>query len=160
MLGKDLVSADQEKDFFFAFWLQCINSLSPAPWLPSDTTVLAYITSWKVPVRLQDKLVNREVQTFFPACLWMSAVCLGAVPWKAFTKGERKREIQRAIQTNKQTKNLKKKKQKRGEGNLTKTAKRGKKTPTKTQPLPIRSSQQPSLSAVHCQSISRGSRGL
>lgn len=62
-------------------------------------------------------------------------------------------------QTNKQ-KTLKKKNRKGGEGNLTKTAKRGKKPPTKTQPLPIRSSQQPSLSAVHCQSISRGSGGL
>lgn len=136
MLGKDLVSADQEKDFFFAFWLQCINSLSPAPWLPSDTTVLAYITSWKVPVRLQDKLVNREVQTFFPACLWMSAVCLGAVPWKAFTKGERKREIQRAIQTNKQTKNLKKKKPKRGGGEPHKDCKEGEKTPHKNTTSP------------------------
>lgn len=131
MLGKDLVSADQEKDFFFAFWLQCINSLSPAPWLPSDTTVLAYITSWKVPVRLQDKLVNREVQTFFPACLWMSAVCLGAVPWKAFTKGERKREIQRAIQTNKQTKNLKKKTEKGGRGTSQRLQRGGKNPPQK-----------------------------
>lgn len=135
MLGKDLVSADQEKDFFFAFWLQCINSLSPAPWLPSDTTVLAYITSWKVPVRLQDKLVNREVQTFFPACLWMSAVCLGAVPWKAFTKGERKREIQRAIQTNKQTKNLKKKTEKGG-GEPHKDCKEGEKKPHKNTTSP------------------------
>lgn len=94
----------QRKTFFkLPFWLQCINSLSPRPTATSDATALAYITSWKVLVRLQDKPVNSEAQTFtfFPTCLWVSAVCLGAVPWKAFTEGEKERGMQRAFQTGK-----------------------------------------------------------
>lgn len=118
----------------------------------SDTTALAYITSWKVLVRLQDKPVNSEAQTFtfFPTCLWISAVCLGAIPWKAFTTEEKERGMQRAFQTGKNTK-----KQRGGEPH-----KDCKEKINFKKPVPIRSSQQPSLSEVHCQSISQGSRGL
>lgn len=43
----------------------------PCPTTTSDTTALASIMSWKVLVRLQDKPVNSEAQTFpfFPTCL-------------------------------------------------------------------------------------------
>lgn len=122
----------------------------PCPMATSDTTGLAYITSWKVLVRLQDKPVNSKAQTFtfFPTCLWISAVCLGAIPWKAFTEGEKERGMQKAFQTEK-------KKNNQGEPH-----KDCKEKINFKKPVPIRSSQQPSLSEVHCQSISQGSRGL
>lgn len=104
----------------------------PCPTTISDTTALAYITSWKVLVRFQDKPVNSEAQTFtfFPTCLWVSAVCLGPIPWKAFTDGEKERAMQRAFQTGgkktpKPTTTTTKRQQQKNQPQKTPHAKRG-----------------------------------
>lgn len=90
----------------------------PCPMTAADTR--PWLLSW-VEKSYSDSKINLSIARHrhshsFPTCLWASAVCLGAAPWKAFTEGEKERGCRGHF----------KKKKKVGEGNPTKTAKRKK----------------------------------
>lgn len=119
--------------------------------LPSDSSVLTVcplphdyrltLPSWlisRVEKCQSDSKINLSIEkcrhSSLPACECQLFVWEQSLE-KPLLK-ERKREIQRAIQTNKQTKNLKKKKPKRGGGEPHKDCKEGEKTPHKNTTSP------------------------